>query len=93
MQNVKPRYQLSIRPLFVLVSLTGFLLVYVTGVLRDQPLLWVTISSTVTLILLLLAGLAIESLLDHGSRPNEEPAVTYEPSTRPPDRTDERQLV
>ncbi|MDW8006505.1 MAG: hypothetical protein RMJ05_07275 [Thermomicrobium sp.] len=82
MQDVKFRQRLSMRPLFVLVSLAGFLLVYLTGILRDQPLLWVTISSTLALILLLVAGLAIESLFDRGPETNDEPAATYEnPST------------
>ncbi|GEM_PF-811874 len=91
MQDVKFRQRLSMRPLFVLVSLAGFLLVYLTGILRDQPLLWVTISSTLALILLLVAGLAIESLLDRGPKTNEEPAATYEKPSIPSSRATDQQ--
>ncbi|MCX7622803.1 MAG: hypothetical protein RMK01_04885 [Thermomicrobium sp.] len=83
MQDVKGRPKLSIRPLFLLVSLAGFLLVYLAGVMRGQSLTWVTISSTVALFLLLVAGLVIESLLERVPPPEEGPAATYEqPSAR-----------
>ncbi len=87
MQDVKHRQHLSIRPLLVLLSLACFLVVYVAGIVRGQPLTWVTISSTVALILLLGAGLAIESLLDRKTDASSEPAATYERSTRSVERS------
>jgi hypothetical protein len=87
MQDARQRPRLSIRPLFILVSLLGFLLVYLAGILRDQPLSWVTISSTLALVFLLVAGLVIEGLLERTApSPEDEPAATYEPPARPGER-------
>lgn len=86
MQDVKQTNNLTIRPLVVLASMLGFLAVYLSGILRGQPLVWVSVSSTVALVLLLGAGLMIESLLNRRDG-NREPAAVYEPAE---DRPGER---
>lgn len=78
MQDAKQSKNVTIRPLILLISLAGFLTVYLTGLARSQSLTWVSVSSTAALVLLLTAGLVIEQLLNRQVQ-DDEPAAIYEP--------------
>ncbi len=78
MQDAKQSRKITIRPLILLISLAGFLTVYLTGLGRSQSLTWISMSSTAAFVLLLTAGLVIELLLNR-QVPDEEPAAIYEP--------------
>lgn len=77
MQQVRPTKP-TLRPIILLFAVAGFLLVYLGGILRAQPLLWISLSSTAALGILLVAGLAIDHLLSRQPE-TEEPAALYRP--------------
>ncbi len=76
MQQARESRQ-TIRPLVLLISVLGFLVVYLGGLIREHPLFWVSVSSASALVVLLIAGLAIDHLLDRPAA-GEDPAAVYE---------------
>lgn len=82
----------SVRPVTSLAAIAAFLVVYLAGLAREQPLLWVAVSAALALLVVLGAGLVIERILSvasGGGDRKREPAAVYEPGGSPPARQDE----